>query len=511
MSTNITIGAPTAALSATPTISDALCNGQPDGKIELTVTGGTAPFNYAWSNGSNQKDLINVFAGSYGLTVTDASGCVFSETYVIQEPEAIDIAFDATSTSCFGDSDGSVIVTASGGTGPYSYVWSNGSTSKDLVNISGGTYNLTIVDSNNCSITRAVVVGDSRNLAVDIQKRDVLCRGESSGFISLDVTGGSGSYTYSWNTGDTSGQLNDLVAGVYEVLISDAGGCSTAASVVISEPAEVLSVQLADYEDLRCFGDQSALIRANPQGGVAPYTYLWSTGARTNQITDLGAGDYSVVVTDANGCAVQQSVVIAQPTAPITISTSGKLNLSCLSDDDGQINIDVTGGTGPYQILWSTGSNDTSISGLSAGDYTVRVRDANDCLLERVFSVTEPDLLSLEDAIVNESQCYDDRNGAIELNLKGGTGPFTYQWNTGATTSDISSLAAGHKTLVPQVIAELKKYGREDIMVIVGGVIPAQDYQFLFDAGAVGVFGPGTKIAQAAVDLLEILIDSVAE
>lgn len=443
LSTNITIGAPTAALSATPIISDALCNGQPNGKIELSITGGTAPFNYAWSNGSNQKDLINVFAGSYGLTVIDASGCVFSETYIIQEPEAIDIAFDATSTSCFGDSDGSVIVTASGGTGPYSYIWSNGSTSKDLVSISGGTYNLTIVDSNNCSITRAVVVGDSRNLAVDIQKRDVLCRGESSGFISLDVTGGSGSYTYSWNTGDTSGQLNDLVAGVYEVLISDAGGCSTAASVVISEPAEVLSVQLADYEDLRCFGDQSALIRANPQGGVAPYTYLWSNGARTNQITDLGAGDYSVVVTDANGCAVQHSVTIAQPIAPITISTTGKLNLSCLSDDDGQINIDVTGGTGPYQILWSTGSNDTSISGLSAGDYTVRVRDASDCLLERVFTVTEPELLSLEDAIVNESQCYDDRNGAIELNLKGGTGPFTYQWNTGATTKNLIGISSG--------------------------------------------------------------------
>lgn len=443
LSTNITIGAPTAALLATPTISDALCNGQPDGKIEVAITGGTAPFNYAWSNGSNQKDLINVFAGSYGLTVTDASGCVFSETYVIAEPDPIDIVFDATSTSCFGDSDGSVIVIPSGGTGPYSYVWSNGSTSKDLINISGGTYNLTIVDSNNCSITRAVVVGDSRDLAVDIQKRDVLCRGESSGFISLDVTGGSGSYTYSWNTGDTSGQLNDLVAGVYEVLISDAGGCSTTASVVISEPAEVLSVQLADYEDLRCFGDQSALIRANPRGGVAPYTYLWSTGARTNQITDLGAGDYSVVVTDANGCAVQESVTIVQPVAPITISTSGKLNLSCMSDNDGQISIDVTGGTGAYEILWSNGSNDTTISGLSAGDYTVRIRDTNDCILERIFTVTEPEELSLEDAIVNESQCYDDRNGAIELNLKGGTGPFTYQWNTGATTKNLIGISSG--------------------------------------------------------------------
>ncbi|OEK07022.1 hypothetical protein BFP71_05025 [Roseivirga misakiensis] len=448
LSTNITIGAPTAALSATATTTNALCFGQPDGKIELNVVGGTAPYNYTWSNGSNQKDLINAFAGTYGLTITDASGCVFTQTYEIEEPAELAIDFDATSTSCFGDSDGSVLVTPSGGIGPYSYIWSNGSTSKDLINIGGGTYNLTIIDANNCSITRSVVVGDSRDLTVEIQKRDVLCRGESSGFISLDVTGGSGSYTYTWSTGDAERQLNDLAAGVYEVVISDAGGCSTTASVVISEPAEALTVALTDFEDLRCFGDESALIRAIPSGGIAPYTYLWSNGARTNQITGLGAGEYSVVVTDANGCAVQSSVNLAQPVAPITISTSGKLNLSCQSDDDGEINIDVTGGTGPYEILWSTGSNETSISNLSAGDYTVRVRDAMDCVVERVFTVSEPELLSLEDAIVNESQCYDDRNGAIELNLKGGTGPFTYQWSTGATTKNLIGISSGEYSVL---------------------------------------------------------------
>ncbi|MFY0591611.1 PKD domain-containing protein [Roseivirga sp.] len=443
LSTNITIGAPTAALSATAAITNALCYDQPDGRIELSVTGGTAPFNYLWSNGSNQKDLINAFAGTYGLTITDASGCVFTETYEIQEPAALTIDFESTSTSCFGDSDGSIIATPSGGTGPYAYVWSNGSTSKDLVNISGGTYNLTIIDASNCSITRSVEVGDSRDLTVDIQKRDVLCRGESSGFISLDVTGGSGTYTYTWNTGDAERQINDLVAGVYEVVISDEGGCSTTASVVISEPAEALTVHLADFEDLRCFGDESALIRAIPTGGIAPYTYLWSNGERTNQITGLGAGDYSVVVTDANGCAVQSNVTLAQPVAPITISTSGKLNLSCQSDNDGQISIDLSGGTGPYEVLWSTGSNERTITNLRTGDYTVRVRDAMDCVVERVFTITEPELLSLEDAIVNESQCYDDRNGAIELNLKGGTGPFTYQWNTGATTKNLIGISSG--------------------------------------------------------------------
>lgn len=443
LSTNMTIAAPIAPLTATAVITDALCNGQPDGKIVLAIAGGTAPFNYSWSNGSNQRDLVNVFAGNYALTVTDANGCTYSETYSIGEPDAIDIDFNVTNTSCFGDTDGSITVSVNGGTGPFSYVWSNGSTSKDLTNISGGTYNLTVVDFNNCSITRSVTVGDSRDLAVDIQKRDVLCKGEPSGFIQLGITGGSGSYTYSWNTGDTSDQLADLVAGVYEVLISDAGGCSTTASIVISEPSEALSMQLADYADLNCFGDQSGLIRAIPQGGVAPYTYLWSNGERTNQITGLGAGTYSVTVTDANGCLVQQSVTIAQPLAPITIGTSGKLNLSCKDDADAHITIDVQGGTAPYDYLWSTGATGTSIFGLSAGDYTVRVKDANDCIVERIYTITEPDELSLEDAVVNESQCYDDRNGSIELNIKGGTGPFSYQWNTGATTKNLIGISSG--------------------------------------------------------------------
>lgn len=447
-SSTITVNAPSAPLSATPFVTDALCNGQPNGTIQLAISGGTGPFNYTWSNGSNQKDLVNVFAGTYAVTVTDANGCTFSDTYTIGEPDAIDMVFDVTNTSCFGDTDGSITVTPSGGTAPYSYVWSNGSTSKDLVNISGGTYNLTIVDANNCTLTRSVVVGDSRDLTVDIQKRDVLCKGESSGYIALDVTGGSGSYTYSWNTGDTSDQLNDLAAGVYEVLISDAAGCATTASVVVSEPAEVLSLQLADYADLLCFGERSATITALPQGGVAPYTYLWSNGERTSQINGLGAGTYSVTVTDANGCFVQQEVTISQPAAPITINTSGKLNLNCFGDRDGRINIDVNGGTAPYEFLWSTGERTSTIVGLGAGDYTVQVRDANDCVVERIFTITEPEVLSLEDAVVNESQCFDDRNGSIELNLKGGTAPFSYQWSTGATTKNLIGISSGNYSVL---------------------------------------------------------------
>ncbi|NVJ45920.1 MAG: gliding motility-associated C-terminal domain-containing protein, partial [Cytophagia bacterium] len=217
----------------------------------------------------------------------------------------------------------------------------------------------------------------------------------------------------------------------------------TSITVVISEPAEVLSVQLSDYSDLMCYGDNSGFIKANPQGGVAPYTYLWSNGARTNSISSLTAGNYTVTVTDANGCVVQAQATINQPTKPITITAQGKLNLSCMGDNDGRIVIDVEGGTGLYQFVWSTGETTSSIDNLGVGDYTVRVKDENGCVEERIFSIKEPEELTIDNVFVNESQCYDDRNGSIELSIKGGVEPYSYQWSTGATTKNILGISSG--------------------------------------------------------------------
>ncbi|WP_420388570.1 PKD domain-containing protein [Roseivirga sp.] len=439
----VVVDAPSAPLTASAGIIDAFCNGQPTGKVQLTVTGGTGPFNYAWSNGSNQRDLVNVFAGDYSVTITDAKGCTLIENYTIGEPDVLDVTFDVTNSSCLGDTDGAVTVTPTGGTAPYNFVWSNGSTSKDLSNIAGGTYNLTITDANGCSITRSVEVGDAKDLNVDMMKFDVLCKGEATGVINLDVTGGSGSYTFAWSNGASTADLSGLTAGVYSADITDSNGCGTSITVVISEPSEALSVFLTDYNDLLCFGDDSGTITAIAQGGVAPYTYLWSNGSRTSQISGLTAGDYTVSVTDANGCLVQSQVTISQPDQPITISSQGKFNLNCMGDSDGRIVIDVEGGTGLYEFLWSTGATTSSIENLRVGDYTVRVKDGNGCVQERVFTISQPEALSLEDALVNESQCYDDRNGSIDLNLKGGVEPYSYQWSTGATTKNLIGISSG--------------------------------------------------------------------
>lgn len=448
VSKDILINAPTEALGATANVVDVKCNGQPGGQIQVTPTGGTGPYTYVWSNGSNQEDQVGLFAGQYALIITDAQGCTFQSTYTISESVALDLQFDITPTSCFGDNDGAVNTNVNGGVGPYDFIWSDGSTTKDLFDMTAGTYNLTVIDANGCSITRAAVIGESSDLTVRVNKRDVFCKGESTGLIELDVSGGSGVYSYVWDHGGNTAIQNDLTAGLYRVLISDEGGCSTTASVVISEPAQELSAVVTGTADLVCFGDESGLLQAEVNGGVAPYTYVWSNGERTSAIGGLKAGTYTLSVTDANACVVQVNYTIAEPAAPISIETNGKLKLDCKGDSDGRISVNISGGSGDYDILWSTGDTGTSIDNLAVGDYTIRVRDNRGCVEERVFTITEPDELTLGNATVNESQCFNDRNGSIELRVNGGSTPYTYQWSNGATTKNLIGISSGAYSVV---------------------------------------------------------------
>ena len=440
---DIIIQAPVAALDASVNIIDVTCNGQPGGQIQVTPTGGTAPYTYAWSNGSNQEDQGGLFAGDYALTITDSQGCTFSGNYTVAEPEALSIQFDVAPTSCFGAADGRIKAVVTGGQAPYNFVWSNGGTTPDQFDLAAGTYNLTVIDANGCSINTAAVVGESSDLKVQVKKRDVLCKGASTGLIELDVSGGSGVYSYTWDNGGNSAILNDLNAGLYNVVISDQGGCTTTASVVITEPAQALTASVSGTDDLVCFGKKSGLLQVAVQGGIAPYTYVWSNGERTSAVGGLGAGTYTVSVTDANACLVQVNYTIAQPDQPITIETNGKLNLDCAGDNDGRISVSISGGSGNYDVLWSTGDTGTSITNLAEGDYTIRVRDEKGCVEERVFTVSEPNELTLGNAIVNESQCYNDRNGSIEINVNGGTTPYTYQWSNGETTKNIIGISSG--------------------------------------------------------------------
>lgn len=447
VSADITVVAPTAALNATGAITDIGCNGEQSGGVELNVTGGTAPYRFVWSNGSTLQNLQNAFPGTYDVMITDDNDCAFEATFEIGEAEPIEATFDPTEPTCPNDANGSILLEVTGGAGPFTYFWSNGSTSKDQFNLLGGPYTVTIRDANNCTVTRSIDLGGTRGLEITPNFTPVSCKGGADGAVSVDVFGGSGNYSYSWSNGITTRDQTGLTAGLYVLTVTDEDGCDSSITVVISEPSQVLSATVAATDKLICFGDTNGTASVNANGGTAPYNYLWSTGEISGTITNLTAGNYNVLVTDANGCTSQTSFVVRQPDAAITVVASGKLRLDCFGDADGSITAAISGGEGPYELFWNNGRRTSTIDNLATGDYILRVVDIRGCVHEETITITAPSALAVAEVTINDTQCFGDRTGSVELDIEGGTAPYTYLWSNGSTSQNLIGVGTGDYTV----------------------------------------------------------------
>ncbi|MEZ5023847.1 MAG: T9SS type A sorting domain-containing protein [Chitinophagales bacterium] len=443
------VGEPTGiAVGANPVITNADCNGASTGAIDITVSGGTPGYTYLWSNGSTDEDLSDVPAGTYNVEVTDANGCTFtSPAYVVGEPSAIMItAASVTNADCNGAATGAINISVSGGTPPYSYLWSNGDITQDIFDLEAGDYVGVITDANGCTIVSPpVTVGEPTAIAVTaVEVTDVDCNGASTGSIDITVDGGTPPYTYAWSNGATTEDLTDVPAGDYFGVITDANGCIfTSPILTINEPM-ALAISSVDVTNNVCNGDEEGAIDIEVTGGTAPYTYLWSNGETTQDISGLAAGSYTGVITDANGCELSATVSVSAPAALFEALPPAVTQISCNGETDGAIDITIQGGTLPYTYLWSNGDITADISGLEAGEYSYVVTDANGCVFNAGTTVTieEPSALT-ESASVEDVACLGESSGSIDLTVEGGTSPYTYVWSNGATTQDISELAAG--------------------------------------------------------------------
>ena len=317
----------------------------------------------SYNIGSSPSNTAGVNAGNGTIFITWTLSSVISNTGNV-----------INNVSCFGGSNGKASAVFSGGSAPFTYLWTPSGGTRDTANgLSAGTYTVSVTASCGSSVTAAVTITQPTVLAATATTTtNVNCNGGSTGATASTVTGGTNPYTYLWTGGSTNATATGLTAGSYTLSVTDKNGCSATASTVVTQP-NALADSAFSVSNVLCHGGSTGSASNIAKGGNAPYTYLWTPGGATNATASgLSAGTYTLMVSDACGASATASATIAQPAALSIIAHSPTFN--------GSAAVRVSGGTAPYTYLWSPGGKTTdSISGLTKGTYCCMVRDANGC------------------------------------------------------------------------------------------------------------------------------------
>lgn len=443
---NIPISEPP-ALTITPSQNNVSCNGGSNGSASVTVTGGTGAYTYNWSTGAHSTTINGLMAGTYTVTVIDANNCQDSHTFTITQPPVLNATQSQTEVLCNGGATGTATVTASGGAGNYTYLWSpSGGTAATATGLTADTYTCLITDANGCSITKTFVIGQPSVLGATTSQTNATC--SAGGDASVIPFGGVGNYSYLWTPGGATTQnITNLAAGNYSCLITDGNGCTVTKNFIINTTNTLVA---ATYQvNVLCNGSNTGSASVIPSGAAGPFTYSWSpSGGSSDTANNLSAGNYSVTITASNGCSIIKNFTITEPSA-IVITPGAKTNVSCNGGNNGSASVSATGGTGGYNYSWDTTPAQTTATatGLKAGTYTVTVKDANSCTKTQSVTITEPDAL-IATISQTDVSCNGGSNGSATVNVTGGTGTYTYSWSpSGGTAATASGLAAGTYTV----------------------------------------------------------------
>ena len=417
------------------------------GSVVVYVSGGVPGYSYTWSQGTSSTDSVGGLnnGGVVNVTITDANGCTITATYtvpVLANTVSIDSA-QVVNVTCNGGSNGSVTVFASGGVGTLKYAWTpGGATTSAITGLTVGTYNVTVTDSLGCSATAAYTVTQPNAITTTVTTTQVTCT--ALGSILVTTTGGTGSYTYTWQGSNYTGDsLGGLSAGTYGITVTDSVGCSVTTSGTVTTAPNNITIATSNTQPL-CNGNSNGSITATPSGGAGPYTYLWSPGGQTTAtITGLTAGIYCVTVHDANGCSQNVCDTLIQP-ATLIINNFVTVNATC--NAPGSAQVIAAGGTPTYTYNWGN-STANPITGLVGGQIVnVTVTDANGCTVTGADTLAAaPAPLTIIDSTIVNVICHGNSTGSISITVVGGVvGQTTiFHWSNGASTSAISNLAAG--------------------------------------------------------------------
>lgn len=434
-----TSGGPVIALNSQ---NDIACFGDKNGSIDISVTDGTTPYTFVWSNGATTEDINSLSAGTYTVTVTDNSNCVNSFSTTITEPDSISITASITNASC-GTPDGAIELILSGGTSPYTFLWSNGASTQNITNVAAGEYVVTVTDDNECEkIGRYNIVAPG-NLQLSLTTTDASCEGVNNGSITSSLTGGTAPFNYNWSNGVTSTANTSLSDGVYTLTVTDADQCSVTATDTVKNLIALSSS--AVITGIRCDYDTVGGIKLLVSGGTSPYDAVWSNGGTGLTITALSAGSYTVTATDANGCILDSTFILASESG--LNANAAATSLSCFNTTGtGSVTVNILGNEPPYNIIWSTGDTTASANNLLPGSYSVTVTDNLSCIDTDTTVVTVASI-TIEDSIITRPVCDTTFDGSIAIVLANNNNNFSFNWNNGQDSSVAINLGGGIYTL----------------------------------------------------------------
>ncbi|MFN8206893.1 MAG: gliding motility-associated C-terminal domain-containing protein [Bacteroidales bacterium] len=419
------------------------CFDTADGTIDITLAGGIGNRSYTWSGSpsnfnlqTDQEDQAGLKAGLYHLRVDYGNSCRNDWDILLSQPDSLALQpviplHQGFEISCFDGFDGIIETSLVGGTGPYSYLWTTAdgyglsADSADQDSLSTGIYTLIATDVNGCFNTWTFRLDEPTPIISSIDKTyPITCSGNNVGGADITVTGGVPAYSYLWDAG-TDPSLEDvrgLDSGMHYVRILDLNNCIHYDSAMITAPPPIV-VYDTNFSyflgyNVSCYGFDNGFIAVKTRGGFGNHSYSWSTSSSSDSIFNIPAGTYTLLTTDEYQCIDTATFVLSEP--PRFMATSGVIDILCYDSITGSINLSPTGGVLPYLFKWSNDSTTEDLAQLPAGDYTLRMMDANLCLFDTLITVRQPSRIRM---VIDKVLpfCAETEDGKLDITFSGGT------------------------------------------------------------------------------------------
>ena len=462
-------------------LSNTSCNGASDGSFDINVIGGTAPFTFTVNGNPETMPMVNITAGNYQVICIDNDGCLSQAINIVitENSPVVNNTVSLNDVLCFGEASGSVEISSNGGIAPYTYNL-NGIINNTGIfnNLLAGPYNILVSDANGCNNNHNVLISEPTQVINQVLSiTDVDCNGNSNGEFEVISNGGLGPYTYDLNgITNNTGLFQNWTANLYNVTVTDAYGCVSNQNVNVLEPNPILYNVFTT--DVDCFGNHTGEINIIANGGTAPYNYTLNGLSNVlGQFNNLPLGNYIVDIVDDLGCQVLTNPIqINQPTNPL--STNQILTQpTCFGSQDGEITVNISGGTAPYIINWNTLQNTTTISGLLSGNYQANITDANGCqLVENIF-LNQPSQIFV--TVNNPTSICQGEEVILNGNQINAITPFNITWSNSNDLNIVnnnSTVSPDITTLYTANLTDANGCSANNIFVVTVNSLPETDF-----------------------------------